>query len=118
MPFKTLVMSIFPSHILEVYRIISGSILSILGLSFLYFFIKTQYLKKDKLLLFFSIAFILIIATSLKVTHQFSARYVGQAFPLLVLAINMDRTRLNIISLVTLLIGCILGFITLESYFK
>jgi hypothetical protein len=118
MPFKTLVFSTIPPNWYEIYRIISGNILSVLGLSFLYFFMKTQYLKKDKLLLFFSISFILVVATSLKVTHQFSARYVGQAFPLLVLAINMDRTRFNIFSIVTLMIGCILGYITLESYFK
>ena len=88
-----------------------------MGLLFLYYFVKKQVLKGDKLITFLSFSFLLIVATSIKVTHQFSARYVAQAFPLILLAINTNRNKIKVIDIIMLIIGGVLGLISLENYF-
>lgn len=116
-PFATIISNLITNKYLELYSLVCGSLLTSLGLLFLYYFIKKQMLQSNKLIMFLSLAFLLIIATSVKVTHQFSARYVAQAFPLLILAVNYNREKIKIIDIITLIIGGLLGIISLESYF-
>lgn len=116
-PFTTVISNIISDNHLPIYSIACGSILTSLGFLFLYYFIKKQILQGDRINIFLSIGFLLIIMTSIKVTHQFSARYVAQAFPLLLLAVNFKRDNIKVIDIITLIIGGILGIISLESYF-
>ena len=116
-PLKQVISNIIPSNYLNIYSIASGYLLTSMGLLFLYYFVKKQVLKGDKLITFLSFSFLLIVATSIKVTHQFSARYVAQAFPLILLAINTNRNKIKVIDIIMLIIGGVLGLISLENYF-
>ena len=116
-PFATIIARIIPNSFIPTYSVVCGSLLTALGLFFLYYFMKKQFLTCDKMIIFLSLSFLLIIATSIKVTHQFSARYVAQAFPLLILAVNAGREKMNMADIVTLFLGGFLGILSLESYF-
>lgn len=117
-PFTSIISRFLPSPLVFYYKLCCGSVLSILGISFVYFFLKKQLKQKDKLSVFFLIGFFLIIATSVKVTHQFSARYVAQGFPLIILGLNMKRKNISWVSILMLLIGGVLGLLSLNSYFN
>ncbi|AZQ44573.1 ArnT family glycosyltransferase [Nonlabens ponticola] len=116
-PFAVIVSKILPEDLMSLYSIACGSLLASLGILFLYYFLKKQLTSYDKMSAFLSLGFLLIIATSIKVTHQFSARYVAQAFPLLILAAHYKREKLKTIHIITLVIGGILGMISLDNYF-
>ncbi len=116
-PFLSLARKYLSPTTLYVYSLACGSILAILGILFTFYFLKKQFKTANTLIFVLSIGFLLIISTSIKVTHQFSARYVAQAFPLLVIAINYDRKKITYLDIITLLIGGTLGIISLESYF-
>ena len=116
-PFNSIISNWLNPSFLTYYKIGCGSILGFIGLSFIYYFIKKNLLQKDPLILFFAFGFILIIGTSLKVTHQFSARYVAQAFPIIVIALHAKGEKINWLSVVTLAIGGFLGITSLNSYY-
>ncbi len=117
-PFNNIIINYLNPSLFPYYEIFCGNILSVVGFSFIYFFIKKNLLQKDPLTMFFAFGFLLIIGTSLKVTHQFSARYVAQAFPLMVLSIHITKKEnINYLSIVTLAIGGVLGIISLNSYY-
>ena len=116
-PLKTIVSEMMKDSLIPYYKIFCGSLLSTFGLSFIYYFVKKNILNKDPLTLFFAFGFLLIISTSLKVTHQFSSRYVAQAFPLIVLSVYSKEQKINWMSVLTLLIGGILGMLSLNSYY-
>lgn len=116
-PFNSIVSNWLNPSFIPYYKICCGSILAIVGLSFIYFFTKKNLLQKDPLTLFFAFGFLLIIGTSLKVTHQFSARYVAQAFPLIVLAVHSKEEKINWLSVISLTIGGMLGIASLNSYY-
>lgn len=116
-PFTSIVSNYLSNSFLFYYKLCCGSILAVLGITFIYYFLKKQLNQKDRLSLFFSVGFVLIIATSIKVTHQFSARYVAQAFPLIILGLNTKRKNVSWTSFIFLLVGGGLGLISLNSYF-
>ncbi len=116
-PFASLVSNILPEGLVMFYGLCCGCFLTTVGLLFVYYFLKAQLIEWDKINLFLSIGFLLIVATSIKVTHQFSPRYVSQAFPLILLAVNHKRRDIETFDILILLIGGILGIISLDSYF-
>jgi hypothetical protein len=117
-PFNTLASKFLPQQIMPAYALICGSLLAVLGITFSYFFLKKQLATGDSMSLFLTVAFLVVVISSLKVTHQFSARYVAQAFPLLILCVNVNRKEISTGSIISLLIGGLLGLISLNSYFN
>jgi hypothetical protein len=115
-PFGRIISSILPG-VSTIYPIFCGCILTTMGIAFLYYFLKKQLSAKNSLEVFFAIAFILVLASCLKVTHQFSTRYVVQAFPLLVLSTNLNKKKVSVLSIISLLIGGVLGLICLERFY-
>ena len=116
-PFNGIISNWFNDSLISYYKIFCGSFLAIVGLSFIYFFTKKNLLQKEPLTLFFAFGFLLIISTSFKVTHQFSPRYVVQAFPLIVLAVHSNEEQISWLSLITLTVGGVLGIVSLNSYY-
>ena len=114
--FGRIISTILPD-VSAIYPIICGSILTALGFTFFYYYFKKQLSAKNSLEVFFAIAFLLVLASCFKVTHQFSTRYVVQAFPLLVLSANLNKKKITAWSIISLLIGGILGLICLERSF-
>ncbi len=117
-PFNTLAGRFLPQQLIPMYAIACGSVLAVLGIAFGYFFLKKQLATGDSMSLFLSVAFLVVVLSSLKVTHQFSARYVAQAFPLLILCVNTNRKEISTGSIITLFIGGVLGMVSLNSYFN
>ena len=116
-PFNSIISNWLSPSFIPYYKMGCGSLLGIVGLSFIYYFLKKNLKEKDPLTLFFAFGFLLIIGTSLKVTHQFSARYVAQAFPIIVFALHAKGEKINWLSVVTLAVGGSLGIASLQSYF-
>jgi 4-amino-4-deoxy-L-arabinose transferase-like glycosyltransferase len=115
-PFGRIISTILP-YVSAIYPIICGCLLTTLGFTFFYYYLKKQLSAKNSLDIFFAIAFILVLASCFKVTHQFSTRYVVQAFPLLVLSANLNNKKITARSIISLLIGGILGLVCLERFF-
>jgi hypothetical protein len=116
-PFKSILSNFLNDALFEFYEIGCGSFLSVVGISYIYFMVKKQLKEKNRLSVFFLMGFLLVIATSIKVTHQFSARYVAQAFPLLVVGLNINRQHVSVWSIVCLTLAGALGLLSLSSYF-
>ena len=117
-PMKSIILNIVPENLISIYAYICGNILCICGTVFIYFLLKKNYKSKNTIKLFLTLCYLVIIGTSVKVTHQFSARYVVQAFPVLIILLNLEKIKINWINIVTLLIGGTMGIISLNSYYN
>jgi hypothetical protein len=116
-PFASIVSHFLSNDSTVFYSVFCGFLLTFNGLIFFYFFVKKHIMNFDQLGLFFGLGFMLVVATSIKVTHQFSARYIVQAFPLILLSLNYRRNDINLFNLIMLIFGGIIGMLSLDSYF-
>lgn len=117
-PFKSVIFSICRLPLLvNYYKYMAPGILMIPIVFFFQSSLRNIILYKAdnwKLFLFFSI--LLITLTSVKSTHQFSSRYVVQCFPLIMLLLH-ERIKINYFQLVISVVGLIIGFSSLYSYY-
>jgi hypothetical protein len=110
-------------------RNFSGNIVNLIGAAFpcliliagLYFIFSTLLniwnKKEDLYFVFFSLSTLLLLFSSIKITHQFSSRYVAQSAPFFILMLS-PFIRDNYQKVIGSLIAVAIGFASLNSFFN
>lgn len=113
---KTLDM-LFPSSFMGMYPYIVSPLLATAAIYFVACSLLRAWEKRtDPVFLFFLACGMLILASSFKVTHLFSSRYVAQATPFFILVFpDFDRPAIG--RVLRFVIGMAIGFLSLETYF-
>jgi 4-amino-4-deoxy-L-arabinose transferase-like glycosyltransferase len=116
-PMRTLSNQLIPEAVFPIYIEICSGLLFSLGVLYLASIIKNLINNRENLnYLFLGIATLFICFTALKVTHQFSSRYVAQAIPLFAL-ITEPYSKANYFKATRVVIGSLLGLAILTSYY-
>ena len=108
---------VLPAAFMKIYPLMISPLLATLSLYFIGCSAWQAWQKRqDPVFLFLLAAGMLILASSFKVTHLFSTRYVAQAAPFFVLIFpGYDRPSLG--RLLRFIIAMAIGFFSLETYF-
>lgn len=109
---------VFPTASFRYYPLLISPLLATLSLYFVAScLIQTWRHRADSFFLFFIFAGMLLLASSFKVTHLFSTRYVAQASPFFILLFPAyDSPTLG--RWLRFIIGMLIGFASLETYFN
>jgi hypothetical protein len=117
-PMKSLSIRIIPASVINIYVYIVPGI--IMGVGLMYLSSCAFHIRKNMSNIFFLFTLLsglLIIATTLKSSAQFSSRYVVQAAPLFLIAYS-NYIKFNYKTYILQLIGIILGVFALLSYYQ
>lgn len=108
---------IFPPSFMGVYPYIISPLLATAAVYFISCSLLRAWEKRtDPVFLFFLACGMLLLASSFKVTHLFSSRYVAQATPFFILVFpGYDRPTMG--RLLRFAAGMAIGFLSLETYF-
>ncbi|PSP00259.1 MAG: hypothetical protein BRC47_13210 [Cyanobacteria bacterium QS_7_48_42] len=116
-PMRTLSNQLIPEAVFPIYIEICSGLLFSLGVLYGASIIKNLINNRENFnYLFLGIATLFICFTALKVTHQFSSRYVAQAIPLFAL-ITEPYSKANYFKATRVVIGSLLGLAILTSYY-
>ena len=115
-PMRTLFENILPKFILQYYGCFICTILIVIGIYFIHSLVKRGFEKKnDFTYVLISVMLFALIFSCIKVTHQFSSRYVFQAAPLfLIIASFYYKPKKYYLVLSAL--GLIIGVLSLVNY--
>lgn len=117
-PMRTVAITNLPEGLFNLYQYSLPVILAVLGLFLAFVLLRRLWINRNDLFYGFSVlSLMLIVATSLFVTHQFSSRYVVQALPFFIF-ISVLEMRLSKMELVARLIGVVIGMMSLISFFS
>ncbi len=116
-PMHTLASSILPAILMKYYGNMMFCFLLLTGLIFLHsLFYRLKERGFEIKFLFLSIILLAIVFTSIKVTHQFSSRYVFQAAPIFVLLASYYNHNTDIRHIALNILGLVIGMLSLTSY--
>jgi len=73
--------------------------------------------RLDKIYLLTGLIAMLIVFSTIKVTTQFSSRYVGQVLPFFIL-LFAPYEKTNWTKIFRMIIGLVIGFLSLSSYYS
>ncbi|PWV55807.1 glycosyltransferase family 39 protein [Chitinophaga sp. S165] len=108
---------IVPAAIMQIYPYLISPLLLTLALYFLYCaFLQWMERRTEPFSLFILLSLLLMLATSFKVTHLFSSRYVAQTAPLFIIMLA-PYIRVSRAQLIRFAAGMIIGLLSLETYF-
>lgn len=113
---RSTVESLLPGGLIGIYGYAMAALLICLGVYFVISLLQLARRERANCFLIFSIGSLLVILlSSLAITHQFSSRYVFQAAPLFIIVLSrymhFDRK-----SFALRIVGIVLGFLSLYSY--
>ena len=116
-PLSEALKKIFPPGFMDLYPYIISPFLFVLGFYFLACSVYRAWEKRqDVFFVFILLCGLLILASTAKVTHLFSTRYVAQAAPFFVLVLA-TYDKFNLSSAARWIIAMVIGFLSLETYF-
>jgi hypothetical protein len=116
-PISTLSNQLIPDSIFPIYVQICSGLLVSLGTLYLASLFKNLINNRENLnYLFLGVATLFICFTALKITHQFSSRYVAQALPLFTL-ITEPYSEASYFKATRIVFGSLLGVAILTSYY-
>ncbi len=116
-PLSGVLGKIFPAAVMQIYPYLISPFLLTIALYFLYCaFLQWMERRTEPFSLFILLSVLLMLATSFKVTHLFSSRYVAQTAPLFIIMLA-PYIRINRGQLIRLAAGMIIGLLSLETYF-
>jgi 4-amino-4-deoxy-L-arabinose transferase-like glycosyltransferase len=116
-PLSEVLKKIFPAAITEIYPYFISPLLLTIALYFLYCaFLQWMERRTEPFSLFILLSVLLMLATSFKVTHLFSSRYVAQTAPLFIIMLA-PYIRVSKGQLIRFAAGMIIGLLSLETYF-
>jgi hypothetical protein len=116
-PMTTLSNQFIPAFLLPIYTQISSGALFSLGVLYLASLFKNLIDNRNNLIyVFLAIATLFICFTTLKITVQFSSRYVAQALPLFIL-ITEPYSEASYFKATRIVLGSLLGLAILTSYY-
>jgi 4-amino-4-deoxy-L-arabinose transferase-like glycosyltransferase len=117
-PLNEALKKIFPAAVMQVYPYLISPLLATIALYFLYCaFLQGMERRTEPFFLFILIATLLMLATSFKVTHLFSSRYVAQVAPLFIVLLA-PYIRVSKWQCIRFAAGMIVGLLSLETYFQ
>jgi len=117
-PLNGALKKIFPAAVMQVYPYLISPLLTTIALYFLYCaFWRGMERRTEPFFLFILFATLLMLATSFKVTHLFSSRYVAQAAPLFMILLA-PYIRISYGQCIRFAAGMIIGLLSLETYFQ
>jgi hypothetical protein len=109
---------VFPPAFLRIYPLLISPLLATLSLYFIFScLVRAWQRRSDPFFVFLLFCGMLLLASSLKVTHLFSTRYVAQASPFFVLLFpDYDSPTWG--RWLRFILGMLIGFASLETYFN
>lgn len=116
-PAKSVAVRFLPPTMLNLYSKACPVLLTLFGAYFVFSSLLNVWDKReDKYFIFFTMSALAILFTTVKITHQFSSRYVAQAAPFMVamLAYYDQETKYKKVRIVS---GAVMGLIMLQSFF-
>lgn len=117
-PLSEALEKILPDAIMRLYPYFISPFLAMVAGYFLYCSaIRAWEKRAEPFFLFLLAAAMLVLASSFKVTHLFSSRYVAQATPFMVLCL-MNYDKFSYGRCVRMALGISLGILSLETYFN
>ncbi|WP_044219106.1 glycosyltransferase family 39 protein [Chitinophaga pinensis] len=117
-PLNEALKKIFPAALMRIYPYLISPLLATIALYFLYCaFWRGMERRTEPFFLFILFATLLMLATSFKVTHLFSSRYVAQAAPLFMILLA-PYIRISYGQCIRFAAGMIIGLLSLETYFQ
>ncbi len=116
-PLDRTLAKVLPQAFMKIYPLMISPLLATLSLYFIFSSAWQGWLnRKRPVFIFLLLAGMLILASSFKVTHLFSTRYVAQAAPFFVMIFpGYDRPTLG--RLLRFIIAMAIGYFSLETYF-
>ncbi|GAA0560783.1 glycosyltransferase family 39 protein [Chitinophaga japonensis] len=116
-PLSVTMEKILPAPLMRLYPFVISPALAVIAVYFIICSLLRAWERRTEpfYLYLFGCA-MLMLATSLKVTHLFSSRYVAQAAPFFVLLL-LPFDRFSYGKCVRLVIGMVIGLLSLETYF-
>jgi uncharacterized membrane protein len=117
-PLRTAISRIIPSQLFLYYGYILPGILASLAAYFIFSTVIRLYTRRlDKIYLLTGLIAMLIVFSTIKVTTQFSSRYVGQVLPFFIL-LFAPYEKTNWTKIFRMIIGLVIGFLSLSSYYS
>lgn len=116
-PLRTEMSKILPTHFYSLYGFILPGILTSLSCYFIFSTAVQLYKRRfDKIYMLIGLIAMLIVFSTIKVTTQFSSRYVAQAVPFFILLFApLETTNWN--KIFRILLALLIGFLSLYSYY-
>ena len=111
-------LKVFPPAFMKMYPLVISPLLATLSLYFIAnCLLQAWYHRNEPFFVFILFSGMLLLASSFKVTHLFSTRYVAQAAPFFVLLFP-DYDSPTSGRLLRFILGMLIGFASLETYFN
>lgn len=109
---------VLPPFLMRIYPYALSPFLATLAVYFIVCSaVRAREQRKDERWVFLLLCGMLILASTFKVTHLFSTRYVAQAVPFFVLIMTGAKKDDPIFRTGRFVLGMVLGFLSLETYF-
>ncbi|PSL27471.1 hypothetical protein CLV42_1093 [Chitinophaga ginsengisoli] len=116
-PLNEAMKKIFPAAVIQIYPYLISPLLIAIALYFLYCsFLQWMERRTEPFFLFLLLATFLMLATSFKVGHLFSSRYVAQTAPLFIILLA-PYVRASKEQCIRFAAGMIIGLLSLETNF-
>ena len=117
-PLHEALKKIFPAAVMHIYPYLISPLLITIALYFLYCaFWQGMERRTEPFFLFILFATLLMLATSFRVTHLFSSRYVAQVAPFFIILLA-PYIRISYEQCIRVAAGMIIGLLSLETYFQ
>ncbi|MBW8686734.1 glycosyltransferase family 39 protein [Chitinophaga rhizophila] len=117
-PLNEALKKIFPAAFMQLYPYLISPVLATIAVYFLYCACwQGMERRTEPFFLFILCSTLLMLATSFKVTHLFSSRYVAQAAPLFIILLA-PFIRVSYGQWIRFTAGMIIGLLSLETYFQ
>jgi len=116
-PLDRMLGRVLPGSFMKIYPLLISPLLATLSLYFIASSLRQAWIRRSEpFFVFILFAGLLLLASSFKVTHLFSTRYVAQAAPMFVLLFpGYDRFSWS--RLLRFIAGMAIGYLSLETYF-
>ena len=116
-PLSVAMEKILPAALMRLYPFIMAPALAVVAIYFVICSaLRAWERRTEPFFLFLLAAAMLMLATSFKVTHLFSSRYVAQAAPFFVLLL-LGYDKLTYSKVLRTVAGMVIGLLSLETYF-
>jgi hypothetical protein len=117
-PLDRAMAKVLPADFMKVYPLVISPLLATFSLYFIMScFVQAWVHRQDVFFVFLLLAGMMLLASSFKVTHLFSTRYVAQAAPFFVLIFpGYDSPTVG--RWLRFVLGMSIGFASLETYFS
>jgi hypothetical protein len=117
-PVRSVIDRYLPASAVPVYGKLCGSLLLACGIVFLALSLRMIWEKRmDLMRVTINVGLLCVAASPMFVAHQYSSRYTAMTLPYLILAAQEWR-RWRLETVITTILGCAIGYLSLYGYFS